>query len=326
MRYRPLGRSGLMVSEISLGSWVTFGAQVGQDDTQQIMHAAYDAGINYFDGAEIYANGAAEEAMGKVFKQARWPRDTLIISTKVLRIGPKPTQGGLSRKHMIEAVDAALGRMGVDYVDLCFCHAPDGVTPMDEIVHTMNGLIQRGKVLYWGTSNFKPFQVQELYTVAERDHLVGPTMEQTLYSMLDRLFVDRDFKPIYERYGLGTTVFSPLAQGVLTGKYNEGVPPESRFGQDQGDSRRKNKFLDEATLNKVRQLTSIANNELDCSMAQLALAWCLRNTYVSTVLTGASRPEQIRDNVQAVDVVDKFDDEIMQGIEDILDNHPERHP
>lgn len=321
MQYRALGRSGLMVSQISLGSWVTFAGQMADADIEKTMHAAYDVGINFFDGAEAYGYGAAEEAMGRVFKKANWPRDTLVISTKVIRIGEAATQRGVSRKRLVEAVDAALKRMHLDYVDLCFCHRPDGVTPMEEIVHTMNELIERGRIFYWGTSMFSPADIQELCHIAQRDRLVGPTMEQTVYSMLNRTRVDGSLKPLFEKFGLGTTVYSPLAQGVLTGKYNDAVPGDSRLAQRTEEQRQR--MLDERTLNKVRQLTDMANQELGCSMSQLALAWCLKNPNVSTALTGATRPEQVRDNAQAVDVIEKLDDALMQRIEQVLDNHPE---
>jgi voltage-dependent potassium channel beta subunit len=322
MEYRTLGRSGLQVSQVSLGSWVTFEKQLSDDAVERTMHAAYDAGINFFDGAEAYGAGAAEEAMGKVFKKAGWPRDKLVISTKVIHCGPQPTQRGISRKHLVEAVDAALRRMHLDYVDLCFCHRPDGLTPMEEVVHTMNELIQRGKIFYYGTSMFSPLQIQEMQHIAERDRLVPPTMEQTVHSMLNRQRVDGDLKPLFEKHGLGTTIFSPLAQGVLSGKYNDAVPEESRFGRLEPEKRRN--MLDEQTLEKVRQLTKIAEQELGCSMAQLALAWTLKNPNVSTALTGATRPEQVQDNVKAVGVVEKIDDALMERIEQILDNHPEQ--
>ena len=320
MQYRPLGRSGLQVSEISLGSWITFEKQMAQADVAKTMHAAYDAGINFFDGAEAYGAGAAEEAMGQVFKDAGWPRDTLVISTKVIHYGPWPTQRGISRKHLVEAVNAALRRMHLDYVDLCFCHRPDGVTSMEEVVHTMNELIERGKIFYYGTSMFSPADIQEMCHIAERDRLVPPTMEQTVHSMLNRQRVDRDLRPVFEKFGIGTTIFSPLAQGILTGKYNHQVPEDSRIGRQAPE--RQQKMLDEQTLNKVRQLTKIAEQELGCTMSQLALAWTLKNPNVSAALTGATRPEQVQDNVSAVEITGKLDDELMQRIEQILDNDP----
>ncbi|NBB81873.1 MAG: aldo/keto reductase [Alphaproteobacteria bacterium] len=317
MEYRTLGRSGLQVSAISLGSWITFGQSVDDEATAACMHAAYDNGVNFFDGAEAYGRGRAELAMGRVFQQAGWDRDTLVISTKVIAYGDAPTQRGVSRKHLVEAVDAALQRMGLDYVDLCFCHRPDGVTPAEEIVHTMNQLITRGKILYWGTSEFSPFQLQEICTFAERHGLVGPTMEQTNHSMLNRRRVDGELAPLFERYGLGTTIYSPLAQGVLTGKYNGGVPARARL-----DPEKDRRVLSEENIAKARRLAEVAA-ELGISMAQLALAWCLKNPHVSTAIIGATRREQVEDNVQAVDAVGKLDDAVMARIERILDNRPD---
>jgi voltage-dependent potassium channel beta subunit len=318
MLYRPLGKSGLQVSVVSLGSWTTFGQSVNDDDTLATMTAAYDAGVNFFDGAESYGAGAAEEAMGRVFKKTGWKRDTLVISTKVIRIGDKATQHGVSRKRLVEAVDAALTRMGLDYVDLCFCHRPDGVTPMEEIVHTMNQLINRGKILYYGTSVFSPADLYEMYTFARANGLVAPTMEQSRHSMFYRARVEGELKPLCERYGLGTTVYSPLAQGVLTGKYNHGLPADGRF---KPDAEKKHDLLSEANIQKVRKLTEIASS-LSISTAQLALAWCIKNPHVSTAIVGATRPQQIIDNAKAADAVGKLDQHVMDQIEQILGNKP----
>lgn len=320
MLYRSLGRSGLQISAISLGSWITFGQSVDDQATEACMKTAYDTGVNFFDGAEAYGGGDAERAMGRVFAKTGWGRDTLIISTKVIHRGQAPTQRGVSRKHLVEAVDAALQRMGLDYVDLCFCHRPDGVTPPEEIVHTMNQLIGRGKILYWGTSEFQPFQLQQMCAFAERHGLVGPTMEQTNHSMLHRHRVDHQLKPLFQCYGLGTTIYSPLAQGVLTGKYNQGISPDDARIQPDGPEWQRN-LLSEQNLQKVRDLTDLAS-ELGMSMAQLALAWCLKNDNVSTAIIGATRPEQVEDNVKAADHVDKLDASVLQRIESILDNRP----
>lgn len=319
MEYRTLGRSGLKVSAISLGSWITFGQSVDDDATEACMTAAYDAGVNFFDGAEAYGRGQAELAMGRVFQKNGWDRDTLVISTKIIHFGDWPTQKGVSRKHLVEAVDAALERMGLDYVDLCFCHRPDGVTPPEEIVHTMNQLITRGKILYWGTSEFSPFELHELCAFAERHGLVGPLMEQTNHSMLHRHRVEGELKPLFDRFGLGTTIYSPLAQGVLTGKYNDGAPKGARITERKSDGPKP--LLAEEKLNKVRQLTAIAD-ELNISMAQLALAWTLKNPDVSTAIIGATKPSQIADNVAAVDAVQKLTHDVMEKIEGILDNKP----
>jgi voltage-dependent potassium channel beta subunit len=314
MIYRTLGRAGLKVSAISLGSWRTFGQTVDDAATQACMVAAYDAGINFFDGAEAYGNGAAEAAMGKVFKACAWPRDTYCVSSKVIRVGSKPTQGGLSRKHLVEACDAALQRMHQDYLDLFFCHRPDPETPLDEIVHTMNELIQRGKIFYWGTSEFSAADLETLYAIAARDGLVGPTMEQTCHSMLNRARVDGELLPLFQKHGLGTTIYSPLAIGILTGKYINGIPAQSAIGQ--GGDWMKN-MLTPAVIDKTRKLAALAG-ELGISMAQLALAWCLKNPNVSTAIIGATRPEQVTENAAAADHVEKLTADVMHRIEAIL--------
>jgi len=314
MEYRTLGRSGLKVGAISLGSWRTYGQTVDDATTEACMTEAYEAGINFFDGAEAYGHGDAEKAMGRVFKKKNWPRDTLVISSKVIRVGKGPNQGGLSRKHLVEACDAALQRMGFDYLDLFFCHRPDPDTPLEEIVHTMNELILRGKIFYWGTSEFSAADLTKMYAIADRDGLVGPTMEQTNHSMLNRNRVDGELKPLYECFGLGTTIYSPLAVGVLTGKYNDGIPKGSAI--DQGGDWMKT-LASEANVNKARKLTNLAG-ELNMAPAQLALAWCLKNPNVSTTIIGATKPEQIRENVAAVDQIEKLTEEVMEKIEEIL--------
>jgi voltage-dependent potassium channel beta subunit len=319
MNCRTLGRSGLKVSEVSLGSWLTFGQSVDDATTEACMVAAYGAGVNFFDGAEAYGSGAAELAMGRVFAKTGWPRDTFIVSSKVIHIGDRPTQHGLSRKHLVEACDAALERMGLDYLDLFFCHRPDPDTPLEEIVHTMNELIGRGKVFYWGTSEFSPDDIARLYAIAERDHLVGPSMEQTNHSMLVRNRVDGELVPLFEKHGLGTTIYSPLALGILTGKYNDGVPEDSRIARADADWL-KNQLTDEK-LDKARRLAVVAE-ELGITMAQLALAWCLKNPNVSTAIIGATKPEHVTENVKASEAVEKISEDVMQRIEEILDNRP----
>ncbi|MEX0887018.1 MAG: aldo/keto reductase [Phycisphaeraceae bacterium] len=319
MQYRTLGRTGLHVSDISLGSWLTFGQSVDDAATEACMVAAYDLGVNFFDGAEAYGAGKAELAMGRVFKKTGWARDTFIVSSKVIQVGPKPTQRGLSRKHLVEACDAALGRMGLDHLDLFFCHRPDPTTPLDEIVHTMNELIQRGKIFYWGTSEFSAGDLHELYAIAQRDHLVGPSMEQTVHSMLNRKRVDGELRSLFDRHGLGTTIYSPLAQGVLTGKYNDGVPEDSRLAK-RGEEAAQRQLAAER-LEVVRKLTAIAG-ELDMSMAQLALAWCLKNPNVSTAIVGATRPSQVEDNAAAADATERLTNDVMERIETLLDNRP----
>lgn len=314
MIYRKLGKSGLKVSAISLGSWRTYGQDEGVDVCEECMRAAYDAGINFFDGAEAYGNGAAEKAMGQVFAKVKWPRDTFIVSSKVIRVGKLPTQGGLSRKHLVEACDAALQRMGLDYLDLFFCHRPDPETPLEEIVHTMNELIHRGKIFYWGTSEFSASDIEALYEIADRSGLVGPTMEQTNHSMLHRARVDGELLPLFEKYQLGTTIYSPLAVGLLTGKYKDGIPEGSAIAKG-GDWMKK--MVNEETLRKTKALGEIAG-ALGIKQSQLALAWCLKNPNVSTAIIGATRAAQIKENVGAVEAMEKLDDSVMEQIELIL--------
>ncbi|MBN1864927.1 MAG: aldo/keto reductase [Victivallales bacterium] len=315
MIYNKLGMAGMKVSAISLGSWRTYGQDESVETADKCMSAAYDAGINYFDGAEAYGNGAAEMAMGKVFKRHSWPRDTYIVSSKVIRVGQLPTQGGLSRKHLVEACDAALERMNLDYLDMFFCHRPDPDTALEEIVHTMNELIQRGKIFYWGTSEFTPSDLQDMYTIAQRDRIVGPTMEQTNHSMLHRVRVEGELLPLFKKYQLGTTIYSPLAIGLLTGKYNDGIPKGSAY--DKGaEWMKKNITADK--IAKVRKLCAVAE-EIGITMTQLALAWCLRNPNVSTAIIGATCPEQVAENAAATDCVALLDDTAMKKITDILD-------
>lgn len=314
MNYKSLGKSGLQISAVSLGSWRTFGVEVDDETTEACMKTAYEAGVNYFDGAEAYGNGAAEIAMGRVFQKMQWPRDSLIISSKVISVGDLPTQKGLSRKHLVEACDAALERMGLEYLDLFFCHRPDKKTPLDEIVHTMNELIQRGKIFYWGTSEFSAEDLQEMARIAERDHLVGPTMEQTNHSMLKRDRVEGELLPLLNEYGLGTTIYSPLAVGLLTGKYNDGIPEDSAIAKG-GDWMKK--MVTDERIDICRKLAGVAG-DLGVPQARLAIAWCLKNPNVSTAIIGASKPEQVKENVAAVDVIDSLNDEVMETIESIL--------
>ena len=318
MIYKTLGKSGLKISAISLGSWRTYGQQENDQICDACMKEAYEHGINFFDGAEVYGQGAAERSMGKVFQTSGWPRDSYIVSSKVMSIGDHPTQRGLSRKHIVEACDGALSRMGLEYLDLFFCHRPDPDTPLEEIVCTMNELIQRGKIFYWGTSEFKADDLQEMYEIAESRGLQGPTMEQPNHSMLHRNRVEGELKPVIDQYGLGTTIFSPLAVGVLTGKYNDGIPEDSAIAK--GDDWMKN-LIKEETIQKVRELSKIAE-ELSAKTSQLALAWCIRNPDVSTAITGATRPEQVRENVQSLEWIDSLDESILERIENILDNKP----
>jgi len=318
MIYRSLGKSGLQVSALSLGSWRTFGQEIDDQASEACMRAAYEGGVNFFDGAEGYGQGAAERTMGKVFRATGWDRTTLIISSKVFHGGGKPTQVGLSRKHVVEACDAALQRMGLDYLDLYFCHRPDPKTSAEEVVHTMNELIQRGKIFYWGTSEFSAPEVAALFEVAERDHLVGPVAEQTGYSMLRRDRLEDELLSLIKDKGLGTTIYSPLAFGILSGKYHHGIPEDSAVakGVAKGGDWMKEALTEDA-LKKSRGIGDIAA-EMGVTQSQLALAWCLKNPHVSTAITGASRPSQVTENLGALDVLKQLSDERMERIAGIL--------
>lgn len=323
MEYRYLGRSGLKVSALSLGSWVTFGEQVGNDVAYDCMSAAVEAGVNFFDNAEAYADGKAETVMGEVVKKAGWKRSDLVIATKIFWGGDGPNDRGLSRKHLLEGMDASLNRLGMDYVDLIFCHRSDMHTPIEETVWAMNHIINQGKALYWGTSMWSAQQIMEAYGFARQEHLIPPTMEQPQYHMFHRERVEKEYARLYTEIGLGTTIWSPLASGMLTGKYNEGIPDGTRVSLD-GYEWLKKRFESEEInedVAKVRQLTLVAE-EIGCSMAQLALAWCLKNLNVSTVITGASRVEQVIENMKAIDVQDDLTEDVMARIETILDNKP----
>ncbi len=324
MEFRRLGRSGLQVSALSLGAWVTMGGQIGEEIAYQCMVTAYEAGVNFFDNAESYARGNAEIVMGNVIKKVGWKRTDLVVSTKIFWGGDGPNDCGLSRKHIIEGTHASLKRLQMDYVDLIFCHRPDKNTPIEETVWAMNQIVQQGKALYWGTSEWSAAQIMEAHGVARREHLIPPLMEQPEYNMFTRQRVEREYAPLYRTIGLGTTVWSPLASGLLTGKYNHGAPEGTRINLEGYGWLKKWFESDETKRNieKVKQLASISQ-ELGISMAQLALAWCLKNPNVSTVITGASRVEQVIENMKALDVVDKLDLDVQRRIEEILQNKPE---
>lgn len=324
MEYRHLGRSGLQVSALSLGGWVTWGQQVGDEVTYECMKAAWDAGVNYFDTAEVYADGRSECSMGLAIKRAGWKRSDLVLSTKLFWGGRGVNDRGLSRKHIIEGLRASLGRMEVDYVDLVFCHRPDFRTPIEETVRAMNFVIDQGWAFYWGTSEWSAAEIWEAYHIARREHLIPPLMEQPEYNMFARERFEKEYARLYTELGLGTTIWSPLASGLLTGKYNAGLPEGTRATLPGYEWLREEfeKPATAAKIEKVKQLTVIAG-ELGCSMSQLALAWCLKNPHVSTVITGASRVSQVVENMKAVDILPKLTDGVMQRIEDILQNKPE---
>lgn len=323
MEYRYLGSSGLKVSALSFGSWVTFGKQMNVDLAYECMKTAYESGVNFFDNAEVYAAGESEQIMGEVLKKAAWKRSDLVISTKLFWGGQGPNDRGLSRKHLLEGIDASLKRLQLDYVDLLFCHRPDPHTPIEETVRAMTHIINQGKAFYWGTSEWSALQLQEAYTIARREHLIPPTMEQPEYNMFHRERVEKEYAGLYRDYGLGTTIWSPLASGVLTGKYNDGIPAGSRmdtpgfewlrrlFESEQGQYK----------VAKTRELSAVAD-ELGISMAELALAWCLKNPNVSTVITGASKPEQVVSNMKSLESVEKLNTDVMAQIESILQNAP----
>lgn len=324
MEYRRLGKSGLQVSALSFGSWLTFGKQIGDTTAKDLMAMAYDHGVNFFDNAEIYARGQSEVVMGEVLKQMGWSRDTYTVSSKVFfgTGGEGPTQKGLNRKHVVEACEAAMKRLQVDYLDLYFCHRPDKQTPIEETVWTMHNLIQQGKVLYWGTSEWSAQEIMEAHMVARQYNLIGPVMEQPQYNMLERSKVEVEYSQIYQTVGLGTTIWSPLASGILTGKYNDGFPSDTRLNIE-GLEWLKDRVLAEENLQRVKRLSQFAA-ELGVSMAKLAIAWCVKNPHVSTVILGASKLSQLEENLKAMEVVQMLTDEVMAKIEELLDNTPPR--
>lgn len=324
MRYRHLGASGLEVSSLSLGAWVTFGGQIGDDLSFECLKAAFDGGVNFFDNAEVYASGKAETVMGQALRRAGWKRSDLVISTKIFWGGQGVNSCGLSRKHVIEGAQAALARLQLDSVDLIFCHRPDPRTPVEETVRAMNWLIDQGKAYYWGTSEWSAREILEAHRIARREHLIPPLMEQPQYNMFHRERVEKEYLPLYQDLGLGTTTWSPLAGGLLTGKYNAGMPQGTRAtlpGMEWLRDRYEGEEA-EARIEKVRRLEPLARS-LSCTLAQLALAWCLKNQHVSSVITGASRPEQVKENLGALEVEERLTPEVMEQIEAILKNRPQ---
>ena len=327
MEYRYLGKSGLKVSTLSFGTWVTFGSQVDIDKAVDLMTKAYDAGVNFFDNAEVYSAGAAETIMGEAIKKTGWKQKDLVLSTKIFWGGDGPNERGLSRKHIIEGLDASLLRMDLEYVDLVFAHRPDIHTPIEETVRAFNHVINQGKAFYWGTSEWSAQQIMEAYSIARQEHLIPPLMEQPQYNMFHRERVEVEYQRLYSEIGLGTTIWSPLASGLLTGKYNQGIPADSRANL-AGYEWLKNRFTDQKTqeqIQKVIQLAELAG-ELGCTTAQLALAWCAQNPNVSTVITGASRASQVEENLESLKVLEQLTPDVLEQIETILDNKPEFPP
>jgi voltage-dependent potassium channel beta subunit len=324
MEYRRLGKSGLQVSAVSFGSWVSFHKQINDKVADELMGIAYDKGINFFDNAEVYALGESEKMMGRVIKKKKWDRTSFIISSKAF-FGwrgkeNKPNQMGLSRKHLTEACNEALQRLQVDYLDLYFCHRPDKNTPIEEVVFTMNTLIQQGKILYWGTSEWSGVEIMEAHRVAQQYRLIGPTMEQPQYNLFERNKVENDYLEIYKNVGLGTTIWSPLASGLLTGKYNDGIPKGSRFAME-GFDWLTNTWMVEDKIKRVKKLGELAA-KMGVSQAALSIAWCIKNPNVSTAILGATKKQQLLDNLKALEVLPLLTDEAMEKIEKIMQTKP----
>ena len=323
MEYRFLGNTGLKVSALSLGAWVTFGEQMDIDGSYEVMKTAFDLGVNFFDNAEAYAQGEAEILMGKAIKKAGWKRSDLVLSTKIFWGGNGPNDNGLSRKHIIEGTIAALNRLQTDYVDLIFCHRPDLHTPIEETVRAMNYVINSGMAFYWGTSEWSAEQIREAYEIAKREHLIGPGMEQPQYNMFHRERMESEYLRLFADYKMGTTIWSPLASGILSGKYNDEIPAESRLSMSKYNwlFQRYGK----SAFDTARRLSELAK-ENEIPMAQLALAWCLKNPNVSTAITGATNPEQVKENMAAMDIMDKLTPVLMDQIDEILKNKPKAAP
>jgi len=325
MEYRHLGKSGLQVSALSLGSWVSFSKQINDKLAEEIMSHAYDKGINFFDNAEVYALGESEKMMGRILKKKKWDRSSYLVSSKVY-FGwrgkeNKPNQTGLSRKHIIEACNEALQRLQVDYLDLFYCHRADKTTPVAETVWAMNTLLQQGKIFYWGTSEWTGVEIMEAHMIAKKYNLIGPTMEQPQYNLFERNKVEADYSQIYKTVGLGTTVWSPLASGLLSGKYNDGVPKGSRFALS-GFDWLKDRWMMEDKIKKVKKISDLAK-KLNITTAALSIAWCLKNPDVSTAILGATKKQQLVENLKALDAVPLLNDEVIEKIEKIMQNKPE---
>jgi len=311
MKYRNLGNSGLKVSELSFGSWVTFVNQLNEQKAMKCMSIAYERGVNFFDNAEVYASGQSEVLMGNILKKLKWDRDTYIVSSKAFWGGDLPTQKGLSKKHLNDACHAALKRLQVDYLDLFFCHRPDPETPIVETVYAMNDLLQQGKIMYWGTSEWSAKEIKEAFYCSEKYNLRGPTMEQPQYNILHREKFENEYKEIFKKYKIGTTIWSPLASGILTGKYNNGIPNNTRFkvkGYEWlADS------INQVDFNKIEKIIDLSK-KINIKPSQLAIQWCLKNKNVSTVIIGASKLSQLKENLKSIDYSEIITDEIVAEI------------
>jgi voltage-dependent potassium channel beta subunit len=324
MEYRRMGRSGLQLSVLSFGSWVTFHKQIDDSSADELMGLAYEKGINFFDNAEGYAFGESEKMMGRVLQKKNWDRTSYTISSKVYfgwrGKDNKPNQTGLSRKHIVEACHEALGRLQSEYLDLFFCHRPDTGVPIEEVVWTMHNLVQQGKILYWGTSQWSGAEIMEAHRVANQYNLIAPTVEQPQYNMFERFKMEQDYLPVFKNVGLGTTIWSPLAAGFLTGKYNNGIPEGSRLAIE-GFDWLKDRWIQDAKLEKVKKLSVLAN-EMGVSLAALAIAWTIKNPNVTTAILGATKKEQLVENLKALDALPLLTNEVIAKIEEILQNKP----
>lgn len=324
MEYVQLGKSGLQISRLSFGSWLTFGKQIESKIAEELMILAYDNGVNFFDNAEIYARGMSETVMGEILNKLAWSRDSYLVSSKVFfgSGGQLPTQKGLNRKHVFEACHQALKRLQVDYLDLYLCHRPDKATPIEETVWAMHHLIAQGKILYWGTSEWSAQEIMEAHLFAKQNHLIGPVVEQPEYNLFTRHKVEVEYEQVYKTVGLGTTIWSPLASGILTGKYNDGFPTETRLGMDGLDWLKEKNFTESKVLKSI-ELNKLAN-EIGLSLPVLSIAWCLKNKNVSTVILGASKTNQLSENFKAIDAQHILTHELMERIESIMGNRPKR--
>lgn len=324
MEYRRMGKTGLQLSVLSYGSWVTFAKQIDDSVSDRLMSIAYENGINFFDNAEVYSRGESEKMMGRVLASKDWERSSYVVSSKVYfgwrGDNNKPNQTGLSRKHIVEACDEALERLQVDYLDLFYCHRPDKNVPIEEVVWTMNQLIQRGKILYWGTSEWSAAEIMEAHMVARELRLIGPAMEQPQYNLFERQKMEVDYYTIFKNIGMGTTIWSPLASGLLTGKYNDGVPEGSRLALE-GFDWLKDRTLSDERIARVRELGKLAG-DLDTSLATLSIAWCISNPNVTTAILGATKEEQLKENLKALDVLPKLTPEVLEQVDNIMGTKP----
>ncbi len=324
MEYRYMGKTGLQLSLLSFGSWVSFHKQIDDSVADELMGIAYDNGVNFFDNAEIYALGESEKMMGRVLKKKNWERSSYTVSSKAFwgwrGEQNKPNQTGLSRKHLVEACHEALGRLQVDYLDLYFCHRPDKKVPIEEVVWTMHQLIQQGKILYWGTSEWSGVEIMEAHRVAAQHHLIGPSVEQPQYNLFERNKMENEYRMVFNTVGMGTTTWSPLASGLLSGKYNDGIPENSRFAI-QGFDWLKDRWIKDGFIDKVKQLAQLAK-DIDVPLPALSIAWCLTNPHVTTTILGATNKEQLLQNFKALEVLPKLDKTVIEQIEAIVQTKP----